>query len=66
MFTPDQRDQAMMKRLKGAQPSAPDIGIEIEAENRDKAIALGKIAEKSISANPLDRYYRYMRKKMKT
>jgi len=45
-FTPMERDRALVRRLKGAEVPPPDTA----------ALALGKIAQKAIAANPEERF----------
>ena len=53
-FTPDERDQALLGRLKGKEPELPDVSF--WTEDMEKAKALAEIARRSISADIGQRY----------
>ena len=69
-FTPDQRDRALVRRLRGeeigppsvvryaAAPGEPETGLGavFEAGERELAAALGRIAQRAVAARPRERY----------
>jgi serine/threonine-protein kinase len=68
-FTPVERDRALVRRLRGEEPNAPNVmgcadgerptykfGIYYDENTHSDATALGRIAWKAISARPEERY----------
>ena len=69
-FTPDQRDRALVRRLRGeeigppsvvryaAAPGEPETGLGavFGAGERELAAALGRIAQRAVAARPRERY----------
>lgn len=55
-FTPDERDRALLVRLKGREPEAAHLDHGAGMWDRKEAEALERIVRRSIAANPKDRY----------
>lgn len=69
-FTPAMRDEAMVKRLRGAEVGQPRVitmadhaaeemsglGVVVDEGSRKQAVQLGRIAQRAISANPEQRF----------